>query len=454
MEEISKDTSQAKDRNTEEPSKTRDPKGTREQARKMFDALRESPDRRPVRLMQHGCVHCGFCTRACHYVLSSGKKEQIPAVKAGKMTRMSRALSNPVRKLFPVDSGTGPLDLRKKEELYQAAYELCTLCGRCSLSCPLGLNTRKTLYAARSLFARIGEMPSGLDEPVRTSMETGNYIGMSTEDFVENIEWTGEELGDELELEDFSVPIDRQGAETLYVPHPLEVRDYPLLLMATIKILHAAGEAYTFSSHCFDVTNYAFYQGSREKTASVMQRMLDAAEQLQVKRILLTPCGHGYRVMRWEAERMLGAKPAIPVHTMAEFLDRVIRTGQIQVEKDQVEGTLTYHDPCNIGRLGGVIEEPRRVLKEITSEFVEMEPHGAWNFCCGGGGGLSATGEYGQTRIQAGKAKVDQIRQTGARVVATGCYNCMTQIKELNRTYKMDVEVKSIVELVADALKM
>ena len=66
---------------------------------------------------------------------------------------------------------------------------------------------------------------------------------------------------------------------------------------------------------------------------------------------------------------------------------------------------------------------------------------------------MAATPDYGQKRILAGKAKADQIRRTGARTVVTNCYNCMTQIRELNKAYDLNVEVKSIVELVADSLK-
>jgi Fe-S oxidoreductase len=83
-----------------------------------------------------------------------------------------------------------------------------------------------------------------------------------------------------------------------------------------------------------------------------------------------------------------------------------------------------------------------------------MEPHGAWNYCCGGGGGLAATGEYGKIRMEMGKVKAEQIQKTGAKVVATNCYNCRTQISELNTKYKLGVKVKSIVELVADSLEV
>jgi Fe-S oxidoreductase len=81
-----------------------------------------------------------------------------------------------------------------------------------------------------------------------------------------------------------------------------------------------------------------------------------------------------------------------------------------------------------------------------------MHPHGARNYCCGGGGGLASTGDFGQLRIKAGKTKAEQIRQTGAKIVVTNCFNCMTQIRDLSKAYDLGIEVKSIVELTAEAI--
>jgi Fe-S oxidoreductase len=129
---------------------------------------------------------------------------------------------------------------------------------------------------------------------------------------------------------------------------------------------------------------------------------------------------------------------------------RVLRG--LKIKKDAFEGPMTYHDPCNIARRGGVLQAPRNILNALTSTFLEMQPQGARNYCCGGGGGLASTGDYGQLRIRMGKKKAEQIRQTGARVVATNCFNCMTQIRDLNKAYELNIEVKSIVELVAESL--
>lgn len=419
----------------------------------MRKAVNENLSRQILSMMQ-ACVHCGLCAEACHYYCSTGEPEVIPARKSEKLYGILRKHFDPVGSRFRLLKRSGRSDLEKlTAPLYKAAFEDCTLCGRCALNCPMGINAAKILYLARAMLCQIGRLPSGLNDPIQVAFETGNYIGLSTEDFVENMEWIGEEMQEEMEDPGFSIPVDKAGAEILYVPHPLEVRDFPFVLMASVKLMHAAGEDYTFSSHHFDVTNYAYYQGSRENTLRILQRMLGAAERLQAQTIVLSPCGHGFLVMRREAPKLLGKRLPVPVLTMVELIDRYVRTERIRLEKDKIEGPVTFHDPCNIGRIGGVLQEPRNILRAITSDFVEMEPHGAWSYCCGGGGGLSATGDYGKRRVAIGKTKAEQIRRTGAKVVATGCYNCMTQIRELNKAYDLGVEVKSIVELAADSLK-
>ena len=409
---------------------------------------------RQIQFMLNSCVNCGLCAESCHYYCATGDSDLIPVNKFKKLAKILQTYFHPVKTRLPFLIKPDRPDEHIITDLYKAAYENCTLCGKCALTCPMGINTGEILYLARAMLAAIGRLPAGLKDPVETFFKVGNYLGLSTDDFIETIEWFAEEMSDEIGDENFSIPIDKKNAEVLYIPHPLEVRDLPFLVMYAIKILHFAGEDYTFSSHDFDTVNYAYYQGSKDNMMRIAQRMLDAREKLRAKSIVLAPCGHGYRVMRWEVEKYLG-KPFTfpPVQTIVELIDRYIQLGRIRLEKDTFEGPMVYHDPCNIARRGGVIQAPRNILNALTSTFVEMHPHGARNYCCGGGGGLASTGDYGQLRITMGKKKAEQIRQTGAKVVVTNCFNCMTQIRDLSKAYELGIEVKSIVELVAESLK-
>ena len=60
--------------------------------------------------------------------------------------------------------------------------------------------------------------------------------------------------------------------------------------------------------------------------------------------------------------------------------------------------------------------------------------------------------EFARRRLEAAKVKAEEIAATGAKIVATSCHNCLDQLAEINRHYKLGVEVKLLVELVADAL--
>ena len=427
------------------------PVATDQYIAKIQDALSSNLTRR-ILYMINGCVRCGLCADACHYCHASDDTDLIPMIKTEKLARFLTKYFDPLKSRLPIRRKNSQIEPGELEALFKAAFELCTLCGKCALTCPMGINTGESMALARNLMCQIGRLPSGLVKPVQSAIEVGNYLGLSTEDFIENMEWTAEEMSDDLEDENYTIPMDKKGAAVLYIPHPLEARDLPFLLMDAIKILYAAKESYTFSSYVFDTVNYAYYQGSTANMMQIVQRMLTAGEQLQAERIVMAPCGHGYRVMRWEAEKHLGRCLDFGVYSLVELIDRYLQEGRINVAKDLFQGPFTYHDPCNIGRRGGIIQPPRNVMNALTDNFVEMEPHGVRNFCCGGGGGLGSTAEYGRIRIEMGKIKADQIRRTGAKIVATGCFNCMTQIRDLNKAYDLGIEIKSIVELVSASL--
>lgn len=81
-----------------------------------------------------------------------------------------------------------------------------------------------------------------------------------------------------------------------------------------------------------------------------------------------------------------------------------------------------------------------------------MTPHGIENYCCGGGGGQLAMSEYNERRIKIASLKAEQIKNTGAKIVATPCHNCVDQLTQINSTYKLGIQIKTIAEIVADAL--
>ncbi len=433
-----------------------EPDGESEVPRKAYQtSIRQALQKyatRPVMAMMDACIDCGQCAQACHYYASMPERELIPAVKARRLTALLRKYFHPLRARLGLGADPEAMTEEEIQSLFEASFRHCTLCGKCALSCPMGINSGEILDLARCVVNALGRAPAGLVSRVVAACREGNYVGLSNEDFIENMEWIGEEMADEFKLDELSVPIDKPGARALYVPHPLEIRDLPFLLVYALRTLDASGIDYTLSSEHFDVVNYAYYQGSKENMMRIARRMIQTAEKMGVEQLILAPCGHGFRVMKWEAERFLRQKLPFTVHTIPERVAHYLHTGQLRLRAGTIQEKVTFHDPCNVARRGGVVQAPREILRALGVDLVEMLPHGVANYCCGGGGGLSATAEFGKVRMTMGKAKAEQIRQTGATIVVTSCFNCMTQIQSLNKEYDLGIQIKNILELVAYAI--
>jgi Fe-S oxidoreductase len=154
------------------------------------------------------------------------------------------------------------------------------------------------------------------------------------------------------------------------------------------------------------------------------------------------------------AQDAAGAWSTAPlVSSITEVHARYIREGRIRLDKQQFNQPITYHDPCQIARNGGVMDEPRFILKHLTDDLREMSPDPRYNWCCGGGGGLVALGEETLGfRMRSSRVKADQVTHTGAAILATAFENCHTQLDNLSAHHNLDVEVQFLSSMVADAL--
>jgi Fe-S oxidoreductase len=112
------------------------------------------------------------------------------------------------------------------------------------------------------------------------------------------------------------------------------------------------------------------------------------------------------------------------------------------------------HDPCQLVRRGGVIEQPRNLMKMVVKDFVEMEDPGKYNWCCGGGGGVSANAneEAEGLRLEAFKIKKRQLENTGAKTLVTACANCRITLEEGLEHNQMNFPVVGLTEMIAEHL--
>lgn len=400
----------------------------------------------------NACVRCALCGESCHLYLADPEPANLPVAKAESVARLARRYHTFLGRLAPWFVGARDLTPEFLDELSEAVFGRCTGCGRCSLHCAVGLDVAGVIRAGREVLAAAGRIPAGLARTVANQLETGNQMAISREELLETAGWLSAELAREMGDPAARVRVDEAGSRMLYLINPREVKFFPLSLQAAAGVFHALGESWTISSRFFDVTNYAFFAADDGAAAELTRRVMDEAHRLGAQEIVLSECGHGFRSYRWEGPEWLAAPYRVPVRSVLELLDERLAAGRITLDPARNEAPVTLHDPCNLVRSGGVVEPQRRILAQAVTHFVEMTPNRENNYCCGGGGGLLSLEEYGARRVQSGRIKADQIRATGAKIVASPCHNCADQLIEISRVYGLDVEIKSVVELVYDAL--
>ncbi len=398
------------------------------------------------------CVHCGQCSETCHYYLATGDPSMTPVYKMDRVRKVYKRTVDWLGRVAPGWVGAHELDDELLQEWVDLAYGACTMCRRCMVNCPMGVDPARVLGVARGVLTELGMTPKGLAATVQVHIDTGNNMGVSREDFVETIQWMEEELQAEVGDPNAKIPIDRPRARVVYTFNPREVKFFPYLIQAAAKIFNAAGEDWTVSTESWDATNYALFSFDDVAARTIAGRLEAAVNGLGADVLVMAECGHGFRSQRWEGENWVGHRYPFKVMSFVELEAQYIREGRLKLNPAVNDKRVTYHDPCNQVRSGGIVEEPRYILQNVVTDFVEMEPHGVDNFCCGGGGGMLAMSEYARARLAAGKVKADQIRATQAQIVATSCHNCLDQLGELNRHYKLGVKVQNLSELVANAI--
>ena len=411
-------------------------------------------DSRNGKLQTHlnSCVRCGLCAESCIFYLTGKDERYIPAKKVDIVSSIYRRYNTLAGRLVPGLVKARDLDESMAEEMVDLLYGSCTMCGRCTSHCSIGVDISYLVSVGRSMLAQMGMVPASLQSTVDAAIKTGNNMGIPEDDLLDTLEWLEEDLRDEVDDPEAAIPVNKSKVNILYTLNPREPKFFPLSISAMAKIFYAAGESWTLSTRMYDVTNYAYYSGNHDEAREIARRLRDEMYELKAGMCVLAECGHGSRSFRWEGPNYLENSYSFETITSVELISRYLREGRIKLDPALNKEPVTLHDPCNLVRSGGIFEEQRYILENAVSDFVEMNPYGYDNYCCGGGGGQLAMSEYGERRLKAGEMKVKQIKDTGALTVVTPCHNCVDQLMQLNQVYKMNVKIKTLAEVVADAL--
>jgi Fe-S oxidoreductase len=255
---------------------------------------------------------------------------------------------------------------------------------------------------------------------------------------------------------DIRIPVNEVGAEVLLVPPSADLFANTDTMIGYAKLFHAAGVSWTTSTYASEAGNFGLFL-NYEHLQKVNRRLVDAARQLKVKRLIIGECGHAWRAAQAFMDTLNGPLDFLespkPEH-ICEFAARLIRRGALKLNPAANDGqVVTYHDPCNLARAGGLLEEPREILRAVVKDFREMpaDTIRQKTFCCGAGGGMLAEELMG-VRMQGAKPRVDAFRASGASCLATPCAICKAQLPVAFQHYAVEAQVVGVTDLLGKAL--
>jgi Fe-S oxidoreductase len=323
-------------------------------------------------------------------------------------------------------------------------YDSCTLCGRCSMVCPVGNDITYMIRKMREGMAAAGHAPAGLIGATKRAVTIGSPMGVKLPALQAQIRHAEKEY-------DVKVPMDVEGAEYLCLLSSMEIMNFPEYIGSIARIFKTANVSWTLSSRAFEATNSGIQIGVSDIAAELVQRIVDAAEELKVKAIISPECGHAYMAIRWEGPNLVGKPFDFKVVHILEVLDELRSQGRLKM-KDKETQKLTYHDPCQISRRGGVIDQPRNLLNMVADNFVEMPETGKMNWCCGAGGGVSSNERADELRLKTFARKKAQLDAINVDAIVSACSNCRIHLEEGLEEYHMELPLLSLTETIAEHL--
>lgn len=398
----------------------------------------------PTAAFFSSCVHCGLCAQSCPFYLETGDPKYTPIL---KLEPLRRVWENEFTLWGRIKGRLGlqkPVTDEMLAEWEELLYDSCSMCGRCSMVCPVGNDLAYMIRKTREGMVQSGHAPEGLISAASRAVKTGSPMGLQWKTLAVQIQHVEASSG-------LTVPVDREGVEYLVLLSSMEVINFPEYLEAITKIFDHAGVTWTLSTQCFEATNAGIQIGNKDIAAELVERVVAAAEKLRVSKVISPECGHAYTAIRWEGPNLIGRSYPFRVFHIIEVLDELRAAGRIKTEGKE-DDRLSLHDPCNLARKSGVIQQQRNLMDLVAENFVDLREHGKYQWCCGAGGGVSSNERAEELKMTAFKRKKAQIEEVAPERMVTMCATCRTQLEEGLETFNMDIPVIGLTEMIAEHL--
>ena len=318
----------------------------------------------------------------------------------------------------------------------------CTMCTACEQVCPSGVNMEEILLGAREELAQRGLLSPELARLSQTICETHSISG---EDGSMRLLWAEN-------LEHEPLGTSREKAEVVYFVgcvSSLFPRSYSIP-QAFVQTLEAAGVEYALLGESEQCCGYPLLaNGQLAEAKEAILHNVTRVRATGAKRVVFT-CPSCYHIWRHVYPEIVGGEmDGLEALHASECLAELIDQGRLALRETNL--TVTYHDPCDLGRKSGIYEAPRHVLQSIPGlTLVEMSDCQADSLCCGGGGNLET---YDPDLVASiSSRRLAQAQRAGAQAIVSACQQCERTLTAAARRERVRLKVMDIVEIVWNAL--
>ncbi|MBS7620045.1 (Fe-S)-binding protein [Candidatus Bathyarchaeota archaeon] len=394
---------------------------------KLEEALKHLNSRQRMEL--DTCAHCALCAETCPAYFESKNLLHIPGVRSSKVSKLINQSLSRLR-IF-----RGRLAEKNLEELAESAYN-CTLCGRCMEACPFGFQTHELWVGVRGVLQDLEKTPSKVRMLSEMLDEFKNPYGLEAETRLDWVDYTGLE---EAPVKDKSKIAYFVGCTTAFKGANQNIA------YSISRVLDYLKEDWTLlGGEEWCCGSPLLLSGDEDKARDFAEHNTSIIEERGIETLVLG-CAGCFRVFKWEYPKLLGRRPRFKVVHALEYINDRIREGALTPEK--YPRRVAYHDPCELSRLGGVLKEPREILRKISSSYVELPEHGVDVRCCGGGGLLQAVNN--DLRLNIVRHRLNQAISLKVEVLTSACPACKLAFADGVRDLDSSIEVLDITELVA-----
>jgi heterodisulfide reductase subunit D len=314
------------------------------------------------------------------------------------------------------------------DDLMKVIYT-CTSCGMCEEICPM-LKPLKAIWALREELVRRGaKLPEPLGKIEADIKNSGNMFGART-------------------LPKPVTGVPKTGEDVYFAGCMARFRE-PEVVKATIAVLKAGGINVAYLGEEENCCGFIpGHDGNTWLLEDQAEKNVAALKEAGAKRVIVS-CAHCYKALKTDYPLIVGELPFEVVH-VAEVLGRLIDEGKIKFT-NKVNKTVTYHDPCFLGRHSKVYDEPRKVLQSLPGlELVEMERSRRWSYCCGSGAKITSSC-YPEFAAANTRERLEEGRQAAGTMV-TACTTCFSHLDRAAKKEGMDLEIYDLPKLVAEAM--